>query len=310
MCQVGDVKTYTKMRTDPRQFVRDARRLYRVRTNNLASDVRSTLEQKATLEAEFETSTGSPLRGNRVLVLGAGQTSREVFAFGVHNHVTAIDLDVIPMGWKPGPYVQLLRQNGPVRAAKTVGRKVLGIDRAFRKALCSQLGVAKPNPATYLQMDASAMTFADATFDLVYSFSVFEHLPDPDAVLAEAIRVLRPGGMASISIHVYSSEGGCHDLRIFAGQREAIPYWAQLRPAHKSAVIESCYMNEWRIMHWRELFARRCPGASEHLDHHHEPYGSQLTAELAKIRAGRELADFTDEELLSVNYRALWHKPV
>lgn len=303
-------RTYSAMRLRPQAFVKDAIRLYKVRTSNVAGDVAVTVAQKRTIEDDFIRHTGHELRGREVLIIGAGQTGREVTSLGAANRVTAIDLDVIPQGWKPGPYVQLLRQNGPVRAAKTVGRKALGIDRTFSKALCKELGVERTNPATHLQMDASRMTLATDSFDLVYSFSVFEHLDDPKAVLAEAIRVLRPGGLASISLHLYSSEGGCHDLRIFAGDRESIPYWAQLRPAVKDTVIESCFMNEWRLSQWRELFADLCPGGEVTLDRHHEPYGSRLGAELATLRANGELGGYSDEELLAVNCRVVWRKPL
>lgn len=39
-----------------------------------------------------------------------------------------------------------------------------------------------------------ALPFADATFDVVLSFDVFEHIPDSDAHLREVARVLTPGG--------------------------------------------------------------------------------------------------------------------
>ena len=97
------------------------------------------------LQSEVEFTDGwitdAPLQGKRILVLGAGQTKREVIALGLANKVTAIDLDVGPTGWRPGPYVQLFRQNGPVRTAKTISRKVLGIDHRLTKSLCAELGV-------------------------------------------------------------------------------------------------------------------------------------------------------------------------
>lgn len=40
----------------------------------------------------------------------------------------------------------------------------------------------------------TALPFPDATFDVVVSFDVFEHIPDSDAHLREVRRVLRPGG--------------------------------------------------------------------------------------------------------------------
>lgn len=42
--------------------------------------------------------------------------------------------------------------------------------------------------------DASQIPFADNTFDVVYSLAVLEHVPDPPAVVAEMLRVLKPGG--------------------------------------------------------------------------------------------------------------------
>jgi SAM-dependent methyltransferase len=52
---------------------------------------------------------------------------------------------------------------------------------------------------TVREMDATRLLFPDGTFDLVFSFNVFEHLPDPAETFAEVVRVLRPGGVAYIS---------------------------------------------------------------------------------------------------------------
>jgi SAM-dependent methyltransferase len=42
--------------------------------------------------------------------------------------------------------------------------------------------------------DAEALSFGDATFDLVVSCDVFEHVNDPMRAFGEVARVLRPGG--------------------------------------------------------------------------------------------------------------------
>jgi len=44
------------------------------------------------------------------------------------------------------------------------------------------------------RMSGDRLGFPDATFDVVLSFDVFEHIADSDAHLAEVHRVLRPGG--------------------------------------------------------------------------------------------------------------------
>jgi SAM-dependent methyltransferase len=49
-------------------------------------------------------------------------------------------------------------------------------------------------PLPIQRVAGTALPFADAAFDVVVSFDVFEHIPDSDAHLAEVWRVLRPGG--------------------------------------------------------------------------------------------------------------------
>lgn len=46
--------------------------------------------------------------------------------------------------------------------------------------------------------DAAALPFADGTFDLAWCAQSFYSLPDPDAALAEMIRVTRPGGAVAV----------------------------------------------------------------------------------------------------------------
>jgi SAM-dependent methyltransferase len=48
--------------------------------------------------------------------------------------------------------------------------------------------------ASLVEADATALPFADGSFDHVWMMWFLEHVPDPPAVLAEARRVLAPGG--------------------------------------------------------------------------------------------------------------------
>ncbi|MER2515397.1 MAG: methyltransferase domain-containing protein [Candidatus Accumulibacter phosphatis] len=49
--------------------------------------------------------------------------------------------------------------------------------------------------------DACRLSFIDdASIDLFVSFETLEHVPDPDALLAEAARILKPGGRLLISV--------------------------------------------------------------------------------------------------------------
>jgi Methyltransferase domain len=50
------------------------------------------------------------------------------------------------------------------------------------------------HPKGYRAEDLQAQTFADATFDLVVTQDVFEHIFEPDRAIKEIARTLRPGG--------------------------------------------------------------------------------------------------------------------
>jgi ubiquinone/menaquinone biosynthesis C-methylase UbiE len=47
----------------------------------------------------------------------------------------------------------------------------------------------------YEQGSAEALTFEDASFDLVTCQTLLIHVPDPEAVIAEMFRVVKPGGL-------------------------------------------------------------------------------------------------------------------
>ncbi|MEO0476913.1 MAG: class I SAM-dependent methyltransferase [Planctomycetota bacterium] len=68
------------------------------------------------------------------------------------------------------------------------------LDLAKRKIEIAGLG----DRITLANMDVKALDLPDASFDAVFSNTILHHIPEPAAMLAEAARVLKPGGLLLI----------------------------------------------------------------------------------------------------------------
>lgn len=85
--------------------------------------------------------------------------------------------------------IELCRQRG--------GAQVVGIDAAAEMLAVGQRNLEAAGLITRLALrrcDAKALPFAAGDFGAVISNSIVHHIPAPAAVLAEMVRVLRPGG--------------------------------------------------------------------------------------------------------------------
>lgn len=89
---------------------------------------------------------------------------------------------VLEIGTGTGGLLRALRERGA--DAEGVELRQNLIDAAIRHY----------GPLPIQQVTGTTLPYADAAFDAVVSFDVFEHIPDSDAHLSEVRRVLRPGG--------------------------------------------------------------------------------------------------------------------
>jgi ubiquinone/menaquinone biosynthesis C-methylase UbiE len=80
----------------------------------------------------------------------------------------------------------------------------------------------------FRQGNAETLAFADASFDIVYSFGVLHHTPRPAAAIAEVHRVLKPGGVARVMLYHRNSFN--YHARIL-GYMRARTAWTALRRA-------------------------------------------------------------------------------
>ena len=93
--------------------------------------------------------------------------------------------------------------------AKSSPRSLTGVDLTERAVQQTQERLALAGLDSDLRVaDAERLPFADASFDLVYSWGVLHHSPNTPAGIDEVYRVLRPGGIARVMVyHRYSVVG-------------------------------------------------------------------------------------------------------
>jgi SAM-dependent methyltransferase len=190
---------------------------------------------------------------------------------------------------------------------KNRGHKVYGID-LVNKSDFSWLGLgyrfARWIYSTHLQGrpsdshndllvcgDVATLPFRNDFFDLISSVAAFEHFLDVPAVVEEIYRVLRLGGLAKISIHLFTSPSGGHNINISQVPLVDIPNgvepWDHLRKRRLPITVP---LNEWRIHQYLEAFS----GHFEILKHYCAMREGEhlLTPEIEA-----ELADYSRDEL-------------
>jgi SAM-dependent methyltransferase len=129
------------------------------------------LEQLKALSAAI----GESLEGKRLLEVGSG--------IGLTVALARKVMQVEAYGIEPGDD----EYEGSLRVSWDI-LKAAGLDSSF-----IQHGVGE------------AIPFPDASFDIVYSSNVLEHVNEPPKVVAEIVRVLKPGGYAQIVVPNYGS---------------------------------------------------------------------------------------------------------
>jgi len=85
--------------------------------------------------------------------------------------------------------------------ARQSGARAVGIDLGLDQLRWARRSLAPDDALHLAQANAKALPFRSATFDAIASVEMMEHVfrPDREAVLAEAFRVLKPGGTIALS---------------------------------------------------------------------------------------------------------------
>jgi SAM-dependent methyltransferase len=155
---------------------------------------------------------------------------------------------------------------------KTAGHNVTGIDLAndprtgkidfayniarwlFNRHVPQQN--RRMSPDSLVCGDVAHLPFADDYFDLVTSVAAFEHFLDVPAVVSELKRVLRPGGILWVGIHIFTSPSGGHYLGFTEIPLRNIPPgvdpWDHLRKKRFPPLVP---LNQWRLSQYLDVFS-------------------------------------------------------
>jgi SAM-dependent methyltransferase len=216
------------------------------------------------------------------------------------------------------PYLDMSRPrdvldvaNGRLRPQYSIlrgaGHRVTGVDFVNRPARTGKdlaYGVARQIYAWRLGLPRTAMAsdrllvsdvgrlpFPPGSFDLAISAAAFEHFLDVPSVVAELQRVLRPGGMVWVSIHLFTCPTGGHNIAFTEFPARTLPpgvdAWDHLRRRRLPFTVP---LNEWRRGQYLAAFGQHF----EVLAHYCAAREGEgwLTPEIE-----RELAGYTRDEL-------------
>jgi SAM-dependent methyltransferase len=105
-----------------------------------------------------------------------------------------------------------------------------------------------------VQGDALALPIFDAAFDVAYSSNVLEHVPDPELMLKEMVRVVCPGGLIFVTYTNWLSPWGGHETapwHYFGGDWAARRYERRYGEEPKNRYGASLYpLSIGRVLTW------------------------------------------------------------
>ncbi|HET7406711.1 MAG TPA: methyltransferase domain-containing protein [Mycobacteriales bacterium] len=155
---------------------------------------------------------------------------------------------VLDLGCGAGRHAfALARRGADVVALDRDAKEIQGVAELFA-AMRHEGEIPDGTKTVAMRGDAYALPFPDASFDRVVAAEILEHIPDDTRAMAELVRVLRPGGLAAITVPRWLPEQVC---------------WALSDDYH---TVEGGHV---RIYRGHELAAKLGSAGLEPLDRHH-----------------------------------------
>jgi ubiquinone/menaquinone biosynthesis C-methylase UbiE len=151
------------------------------------------------------------------------------------------------------------------RAAATA--RVVGVDAAESMLAVGRDNVVRAGLPDRIELkfaDAKALPFADGSFAAVMSNSIVHHIPEPGAVLAEMLRVLRPGGLifvrdlvrpadestVELLVNLYAAGANDPQRQMFADSLRAALTIGEVRDLVATLALDAAAVRQTSDRHW------------------------------------------------------------
>lgn len=263
---------------------------------------------KKTFDAELHKKNQQALYDQKLLddiTAGAGyfgfNKPKSIRDLAYQKWISRLDIKksdrVLDVGCNAGANLEKIR--------RSYGCECFGIDLSAQTIAAGK----KAYPELNLRVgDAEKLPFADASFDAVYSFETFEHVPTPEKMLSELTRVIKPNGrilIYSISSHnwltwhwwQYHLSGGKYGT---GALRDHLPE-LMINP---QKFVEWAKQNKLRILGWQNFHA--------FFTLLHDEVWTSFLAILAQIikspKARKSIKPDIQNQLLQTSWRWLFYR--
>ena len=218
-------------------------------------------------------------KSSTMLDLACGPLATQALLFHTSGyHITAADLRIPPAYWPLSGFKQRLKVGIYIKTWQ-------GATDPYYAALARETGLKLTwKKLKIVLADLTRLDFPDRQFEAVVCCNHLPHAADVEGLLAEAARVLKPGGLFLADLRPYSARQGSFNST-------AASPWAHLRPAGQTSLPVTPNLNKWSETQYRAALEKYFVLESW-LTEQDKTAMAQLTPSL---RA--ELANYSAEEL-------------
>jgi len=139
---------------------------------------------------------------------------------------------VLEVGCGEGSNLAVVERTGLRLVGCDLSALALSCARDASRRAAESASSQAPAPPLFLRADAERLPFPDRNFDAAFAVSLLEHLPEPETVIEEMIRVLAPGGRLILISPQYGGPLGASPCRKTGG---AARFLRRLARAHVPA---------------------------------------------------------------------------